>query len=89
MALVPSLAAFSTPVGIFAFTLVVLVLTFANVLNSLSACASDLGVGAALIAAIIAAIPGEGASLIRLALQGFIFENGFSAAENAACDLLS
>ena len=87
IALFPAVAAFFTPLGVFTFTLVVVILTFANILDSLDGCGGDIGVGAALIGAIIAAIPGEGASLIRLVFQGFIFENGFSAAENAACDL--
>lgn len=75
------------PLSIFIFTLVVTVLTFANVLNSLQGCGGSIGVGMALIASLLAALPGEGATVIRALLEGFILEEGFTSAENAVCGL--
>ena len=73
--------------GILLITLVVVVLTFANVLDNLDGCGGDVGIGMALIAALFAALPGKGASVIRIFLEGFILEGGFVSAENAVCRL--
>jgi hypothetical protein len=36
----------------------------------------------------LAALPGEGATAIRVFLESFILEEGFTSAENAACGLM-
>lgn len=88
IALIPQVAVYFFPLSIFIFTLVVTVLTFVNVLNSLQGCGGSIGVGMALIASLLAAIPGDGATVIRVFIEGFILEEGFTSAENAACGLM-
>ena len=85
IAIFPSVAALFSPPGILLLMTVVVVLTFVNFLDKLDGCGGNIGLGMALVAAVIAAIPGKNATALRLLLEGTILADGFSAAENAVC----
>ncbi|MFV1977302.1 MAG: hypothetical protein ACC651_16285, partial [Candidatus Scalindua sp.] len=82
-----AVGAFFSLFTIIMLTLVVAVLTFTNVLDNLDGCAGDVGVGMALITALISILPGESAAVIRTLIQGFILSEGFTEAENTVCNL--
>jgi hypothetical protein len=87
IAFFPGLAAYFGPLFIALMLVVVVVLTFVIVLDSLDGCQGDAGVGIALMLALLSAAPGEGPAIFRIFYEGFIISEGFVSISNRVCNL--